>query len=69
MSAYYCKACEAPATVDATGVHRTCDCNTTVIAGMSAHARGEGAVNEVSRVSQFIGLVKATARKYVDGRI
>lgn len=69
MSDYYCKACEAPATVDEQGVHRTCECNTTVIAGMSAHARGMGAVRESGLADQFLALVKASAHKYLHGRL
>lgn len=69
MTGYYCKACEAPATVDAAGIHRTCDCNTTIIAGMAAHAKGVGGVQEASMLSRFLGLVKMTARRYLDGRV
>lgn len=69
MEGYFCKACHAPATVDESGVKRTCACNTTVVAGMSAHARGAGAVNETGLVSRFLGLVKAAGRRYVSGRV
>ena len=69
MTGYYCKACEAPATVDDAGIHRTCSCNTTIIAGMTAHAVGTGGVRETSMLSRFLGLVKLTARRYLDGRV
>lgn len=54
MTGYFCKACEAPATVDADGVHRTCGCNTTVIAGMTARAVGHGAVHVEPTLTQKI---------------
>lgn len=69
MEGYYCKNCHAPASVDAEGLHRTCDCNTTVIAGMSADARGAGQVQEATLTSQFLSLVKAAGRRYLGGRV
>lgn len=59
MSGYACKVCGAQATVDAAGVHRTCACNATVVASMSAHARGSGGASErtpLLRVFHDIGL-------------
>lgn len=46
---YACKACSAPATVDESGLHRSCSCNTTVVASMEAVAYGKGGAAEDPR--------------------
>jgi hypothetical protein len=62
MSGYACKACGATVHVDDAGVRRTCDCNTTVVASMSAVATGDGGASErnpakdLLRVFHDIGL-------------
>lgn len=66
MSGYKCKQCDAPASVDDAGVHRTCECNTTVVADMSATARGHGGAAE--RESIFAKLHRL-GREFMSARV
>lgn len=59
MSGYSCKACGAPANVDAHGITRFCDCGTTVVASMNAVAYGRGHVAEASATEKLLAAFHA----------
>jgi len=52
MSGYSCKECGSPASIEKTGLIRTCEHTGTVIATMSATVYGEGHACEDSGVQR-----------------
>jgi hypothetical protein len=62
MERYICKECRAPATADASGIHRTCEHTGTVLLDMTVTCYGEGGMRDQSRlcklVDAIIGIVK-----------
>jgi len=55
MERYFCKECGAKATVSADGsIHRTCEHMTTIILDITVTCRGEGGMQDDSRLRKLV---------------
>lgn len=63
MERYICKECRAPADVDESGIHRTCEHTGTVLLDMSVTCYGEGGMaDKPSRLRQIVDLIIAMVK-------